>query len=329
MIALQNSSSSSRASAFTLSGAPTKSLHPVTIAPVNNTPATILASYGNQGIAELADGSRVDCVYRRSVGRPLCGDRVELETTAPSAFAVAGILPRRNVFVRADRQNRKQAVATNLDRVLIVIAPQPAPSKDLVERYLVAVNSLGMEPVLVFNKAELLPADRAAAAPPFNRVEQYRSLGYVVVEVSCKSTPGIEPLLPYLQDATCILVGQSGVGKSSLANRLIPDLNLQTGALSRASGKGTHTTTTTIMYSLPGGGRLIDSPGVWEYGLWDVSLEELCSGFPEFSAVVGHCRFNNCRHKGEPGCAVARAVSEGKVLSWRYESYLRLLAQSG
>jgi ribosome biogenesis GTPase len=225
---------------------------------------------------------------------------VELETTSPAAFAVAKILPQRNVFVRADRQNRQQAVAANLDRVLIVIAPQPAPSTDLVERYLVAVNSLGMEPVLLINKAELLPADRTAAPPPFSRLEQYRSLGYQVVEVSCKATPGVEPLLPYLCDATCILVGQSGVGKSSLANRLI-DLNLQTGALSRASGKGTHTTTTTIMYSLPGGGRLIDSPGVWEYGLWDVSAEELCNGFPEFSAALGQCRFNNCRHSGEPG----------------------------
>lgn len=290
--------------------------------------ALIRASYGNQGVGELADGGQVDCVYRRTVGRPLCGDLVELENTSRSELAVVRILPRRNLFVRADRQNHKQPVAANLDRVLIVIAPQPAPSKDLVERYLVAASSLGIPALLVINKAELLESDRSASPPPFNRLQLYRELGYEVVELSCKSAPGVEPLLPWLGGATSILVGQSGVGKSSLANRLIPDLELQTGTLSRSTGKGTHTTTTTIMYSLPGGGRLIDSPGVWEYGLWDVTPDELLSGFPEFHPLIGECRFANCRHGGEPGCAVSAAATEGKVHAWRYESYLRLLQQS-
>lgn len=287
--------------------------------------ALIRASYGNQGVGELAGGRQVDCVYRRAVGRPLCGDLVELEDTSRSELAVVRILPRRNLFVRADRQNHKQPVAANLDRVLIVIAPQPAPSKDLVERYLVAASSLGIPPLLVINKAELLEPERP---PPFNRLQLYRDLGYEVVELSCKSAPGVEPLLPWLGGTTSILVGQSGVGKSSLVNRLIPDLELQTGTLSRSTGKGTHTTTTTIMYSLPGGGRLIDSPGVWEYGLWDVTPDELLSGFPEFYPLIGECRFANCRHGSEPGCAISAAAAEGKVHSWRYESYLRLLQQS-
>lgn len=289
--------------------------------------ALIRASYGNQGIAELSDGTAVECVYRRSVGRPLCGDRVQLEATSTAELAVSHIEPRRNQFVRADRQSRKQAVASNLDRVLVVIAPEPAPSTDLVERYLVAASSLGIVPLLVVNKIELLASGCADSPPPFNRLQQYRELGFGVVEVSCKAEPGVEPLVAYLRDATCILVGQSGVGKSSLANRLIPDLELQTGALSRSTGKGTHTTTTTIMYAVPGGGRLIDSPGVWEYGLWDLAPDELVTGFPEFLRVEASCRFANCRHGGEPGCAISAAVDKGRVHRWRYESYLRLLAQ--
>jgi len=291
-------------------------------------PALVLVSYGYQGIAELPDGKRVDCVFRRSVGRPLCGDRVELEMTDQSACAVTAISPRKNVFVRADRQKRKQSIASNLDRVALVIAPRPAPSTDLIERYLVAISSLGIEPVLVINKSELLVSDPQAETPPFSCIDDYRALGYPVVKVSCKTEPGVDALLPLLRGATSILVGQSGVGKSSLANRLVPDLEVQTGTLSRSTGKGTHTTTTTIMYSIPGGGRLIDSPGVWEYGLWEVTAQELCAGFPEFLPFLGSCRFNDCSHNGEPGCAVEKAVGNGQIRRWRYDSYQRLLEQN-
>jgi ribosome biogenesis GTPase len=125
------------------------------------------------------------------------------------------------------------------------------------------------------------------------------------------------------------MVGQSGVGKSSLANGLIPDLELQTGELSRVTGKGTHTTTTTIMYGLPGGGRLIDSPGVWEYGLWQMEQGDLDHGFIEFAPFLGHCKFNDCRHDSEPQCAVQAAVEAGSLEARRYQSYLRLLQQNG
>jgi ribosome biogenesis GTPase len=290
-----------------------------------NEQGLVLVSYGTQGIVERSDGSHASCSYRRSVGRPYCGDRVGLETAAGD-LVVSSIEPRSNVFVRADARQRKQVVAANLDQTVIVVAPAPEPSRDLVERYLVAVHSLGMRPVVVLNKSELaLPHSDDS---PLMRLGEYAELGYPVIRTSCKGPPGTDMLQSELEGRVSILVGQSGVGKSSLVNRLLPDLELQTGDLSRVTGKGTHTTTTTIMYTLPCGGRLIDSPGVWEYGLWTMSPQELESGFTDFAPFLGHCRFNDCRHEAEPGCAVHHAVDEGAIRRWRYEAYLRLLRQT-
>lgn len=285
-----------------------------------------MVSYGSRGVVELAEGTRADCQYRRSVGRPFCGDHVLLERADSQSLVVTEILPRTNEFARADNRKRKQVIAANLDQVLIVIAPAPAPSMDLVERYLVAVHSLGIEPVIVVNKAELLGPPTAAEGP-LAHLENYRELGYPVLTTSCKQSPGIDALSPVLARRTSILVGQSGVGKSSLINALLPDHDLQTGALSRVTGKGTHTTTTTILYQLPCSGRLIDSPGVWEYGLWDMQQAELAHGFVDFKPFLGRCKFNDCRHAAEPDCAVRAAADEGIIEPWRYECYRRLLKQ--
>jgi len=297
-----------------------------TIAPMNHE-ALVLVSYGSRGVIEFADGTQSDCLYRRSVGRPYCGDRVSVERADGQSAVVTEILPRTNEFARANARRRKQVIAANLDQVLIVIAAAPEPSTDLVERYLVAVHSLGIRPVIVLNKCELVGNVDLATNSPLHHLDDYRELGYDVLATSCKGTPGIDAMLPVLGGKTSILVGQSGVGKSSLVNELLPDLDLQTGALSRVTGKGIHTTTTTIMYSLPFGGRLIDSPGVWEYGLWEMEQTELTGGFIDFHPFLGHCRFNDCRHAGEPDCAVAGAVKSGSISKWRYESYRRLLEQ--
>jgi ribosome biogenesis GTPase len=291
--------------------------------------ALVLVSYGGSGVVELGDGERRPCKFKRSVGRPLCGDRVAVERADDESVVVAAIAPRANEFVRVGPRGRKQPIAANLDQVLVVLAPAPEPSRDLVERYLVAVHSLGLRPVLVLNKAELLATAGLADHSPLHRVGDYRALGYAVLETSCKGPPGTAALPAVLDGQVNILVGQSGVGKSSLANALLPDLQLQTRALSRVTGKGTHTTTTTVMYALPCGGRLIDSPGVWEYGLWEMTARELAAGFVEFRALNGRCRFNDCRHAGEPGCSVRSAAEQGVIFAWRYESYLRLLEQAG
>jgi ribosome biogenesis GTPase len=295
--------------------------------------ALIVSSHGNQGLAELDDGRQLQCTYRRGVGRPVCGDRVLLGAQHLETNPVDEILPRSNIFVRGQRDGSKQVMAANLDQVIIVIAPEPAPSRDLLDRYLVAAQSLGIPPLVVVNKAELLASlrgtDSGFLAGPFRRLEDYRSLGYAVLETSCKVEPGVGALRDQLRGKTSIVVGQSGVGKSSLVNALVPDLDLQTQALSDSTGKGRHTTTTTMMFHLPGGGRLVDSPGVWEYGLWKMDREELQLGFPEFSKVPGYCRFNNCQHNGEPACAIAAAADAGLLPAWRLDTYRRLLAQGG
>ncbi|MEE8338548.1 MAG: ribosome small subunit-dependent GTPase A [Xanthomonadales bacterium] len=290
--------------------------------------ALVLVSYGGQGMVELDNGERLNCKYRRSVGRPYCGDRVEIQGADRQSAVVTRILPRDNVFVRADARQRKHPIAANLNQALIIIAPCPAPSRDLVERYLVAIHSLGIQPVIVLNKAELVQQNKYDNDTPLGRLEDYRKLDYEVLHTSCKTAPGIASLKSILEHRTSILVGQSGVGKSSLINQLLPDLELQTGALSRTTGKGIHTTTTTIMYAMPDGGRLIDSPGVWEYGLWRMDAEELVNGFVEFQPFLGQCKFNDCRHDHEPQCAIHEAAESGALLPWRYQAYLRLLSQN-
>lgn len=289
----------------------------------------ILVSYGSRGVVQLDDGRQMAAKYRRSVGRPYCGDRVGVESADGESAVVTAIHERQNEFARANARGQKQVVAANLDQVLIVIAPAPEPSRDLVERYLVAAHSLGIKPVIVVNKAELLDTGAFDSSGPLGRLDEYRELGYQVIETSCEGPPGTAGLESSLETRTSILAGQSGVGKSSLVNQLLPDLDLQTGALSKVTGKGTHTTTTTIMYTLPCGGRLIDSPGVWEYGLWELDRQELADGFIDFDVAGDACRFNNCKHSGEPGCSVKQAVAEGKIREWRYQSYLRLLEQAG
>ena len=294
------------------------------------TEALVLVSYGSQGVVLLPDGSKTRCKFRRNVGRPYCGDRVMVGEADRDSLVVEKILSRNNYFVRTDERQRQNIIAANLDQVLIVIAPRPLPSRDLLERYLLAVHSLGIEPVIVLNKTDLELSDNesAAGATVLAHMPDYESLGYTVIRTSCKEAPGICALEPILKDRTSILVGQSGVGKSSLINQLLPDLDIQTGALSSATGKGTHTTTSTMLYQFTGGGYLIDSPGVWEYGIWKLENQDLGAGFVEFREWLGQCKFNNCLHASEPACAIKQAVADGHILDWRYQSYLRLLEQN-
>lgn len=289
----------------------------------------VRVSYGSHGIVQCEDGTRLDCKYRRQVGRPYCGDHVRVTREGETSGVVDLIHPRKNHFVRADAHLRQHIIAANLDQVIITIAKRPLPSRDLLERYLLAVHSLDIQPVILLNKVELPdPPAAEAGAAVLSHLQDYRALGYTVVQTSCKGAPGTGGLMNLLKGRVSIFAGQSGVGKSSLVRQLLPDLDIQVGELSRVTGKGTHTTTTTTLYTLPQGGHLMDSPGVWEYGLWTLDNSELARGFIEFGPHLARCRFNNCLHSSEPGCGIKRAVAEGHIAAWRYDSYLRLLVQN-
>ena len=307
-------------------------------------PARVLVSYGSHGIVST-DHEVLDCRWRRGTGRPLCGDRVEIRRLNNHEAALEAITPRHSEFQRGDARGRPQVIAANVEQVVVVVAPRPPPSDFMVDRYLVAIAAMGLQPLLVMNKVELLPAppgsgadgEQAHPSQPGNaqagnlleRMGEYTALGVPLITASTKGAPGTGALADALHGKVSILVGQSGVGKSSLINNLIPDRDEQTGALSLATGKGRHTTTRTLWINLPGGGAVIDSPGVWEYGLWHMEAESIAHCFPDFASYLGQCRFRNCLHKQEPGCAVREAVARGKLPQRRLQAYLNILAMQG
>jgi ribosome biogenesis GTPase len=283
----------------------------------------IIVNYGKNQLVEDTDGSIYRCVARRGLPQTVCGDEVEWQLTGEDTGVIETILPRRTALLRADGNNSRRPLAANIDQVIIEAALEPALDYFLIDKYIVAAELAQAEPLIVINKSDLLkPEDR-------NRIEsltgEYRTIGYQTLLTSALENTGIEAFADRLKDRTSILVGQSGVGKSSLIKRLLPDRDIAIGRLSAASGLGKHTTTSTTLYHLPHGGKLIDSPGVRDFHLGKVEGMDLTSGFREFQPWSKQCRFNDCRHLTEPGCAVNAAVADGHILKRRMASYRRLL----
>jgi len=211
----------------------------------------------------------------------------------------------------------------NIDQVVIEAALEPALDYFLIDKYCIAAELAHTEPLILINKADLLTDKDRGRIDLL--ISEYRHIGYTTLLISALKNTGIKAFADTLSGKTSTLVGQSGVGKSSLVKRLLPDRDIVTGKLSVASGLGKHTTTSTTLYHLPHGGHLIDSPGVRDFHLARVSREELDDGFREFRPYLGQCRFNNCRHLSEPGCAIHAAVAEGHILERRMASYRQLL----
>ena len=275
----------------------------------------IIARHRREVLIEDATGETFTALVRGRKLRPLAGDNVVFNFEADGTAIIQEIMPRDTLLERIDSRGRGEGIAANISLIMVVLAPQPAPDWQLIDRYLVAAALMGIDAALVRNKQDL--GDHHLD----DRARSYAEIGYHLISTSTKVPQGLEALAQSLDSRRGVLVGQSGVGKSSLINSLL-NTDVQTvGSLSRRKALGRHTTTAARLYRLPGGGELIDSPGVRRYAPKISDPADLDSGFIEFRPYTGQCRFNDCRHRTEPNCAVTDAVEAGTIRIERYQSY--------
>lgn len=285
---------------------------------------TVVAVHGRHflvdgGAAGVRDA--IECVTRGKKGGVACGDRVVYELTGAGRGVIESIEPRRNLLYRSD-EFRSKLLAANIDQAAIVVAAVPAFNEELLIRCLVACEVAEIPALIVLNKTDLEETGALA-----DKLAAYAGLGYPLLRLSARGD--LAALEQRLAGQATILVGASGVGKSTLLNRLVPDAGAATGEISLALDAGKHTTTHARMFTLPGGGALIDSPGMQEFGLKHLDLASLMAAFPEIRERLGQCRFHNCRHLKEPGCAVLEAARDGAILASRLKVYHWLLAGLG
>ena len=284
----------------------------------------VLTRFGKQADVvtglTASGGSAVRCHIRANVQSVVAGDRVRWVPGDPTGVIVA-VAPRETLMSRPDNQGQLRPVAANVSQIAVVIAPEPQPHQNLVDRYLVAVEQFGIHPVLIINKWDLYSGED----PHLEGLRDlYVGLGYPVHTVSVTAGTNLPQLLAALDGESTVFVGQSGVGKSSLVNLICPAAGAAVGDLSLVA-KGRHTTTAATLYSLPSGGNLIDSPGIREFGLWHLDAADIAAGFVEFRPFLGQCKFRNCQHFNEPGCAVLEAVGSGEISQRRLSSYQQII----
>lgn len=280
--------------------------------------ARVTATFGRHLLVRDLAGNELRA---RPFGRALavvCGDNVRCRMDAHQEIHVVEVMPRRTALYRSNLRGQTEAVVANLSRLLVVLAPVPAPDLFIIDRYLAAAASNGIAGALVVNKTELqIDAELRA------QLEVFAQAGYQWIACSVRGGVGMDALLDVCAGETAALVGQSGVGKSSLVKWLIPNAEVETGALVRED-EGRHTTTASRLFDLPRGGHLIDSPGVRDFAPAVDRLDERSLGFVEVERLAPGCRFADCRHMREPGCAVRNALESGQMDPRRYESYRRL-----
>lgn len=281
----------------------------------------VVASYGKRFDVELADKMRISCVTRGKKTDLACGDIVNIKLTDKREGVVESSLPRSSLLYRSNAFKSK-ILASNVTQIVITLATQPSFYENLLNRCLVAAEAANIKPLIVLNKCDL--ADTSDAKITLKR---YENLGYQVLYLA--ATENISGLLPHLNNHKSVLVGQSGMGKSTIINALLPTENVRTQIVSDALDSGKHTTTATHLYHLDDLGldknsSLIDSPGLQEFGLHHLSNEQIELAFIEFKPFLGKCRFNNCKHSHEPDCAVINAVQNGNVSAERLRFYQEL-----
>lgn len=278
----------------------------------------IVAAFGRQYLVEIKSGEILSCVTRGKKSGAVCGDQVKVQYTTVGQGVIETILPRSALMYRSNAF-REKLIAANITQIVIVLAAVPSFSEELVIRCLVAAENQSIKALIVLNKSDLIEPTRAAATS----LSLYRELGYKLIQLSAKKDAA--PLLPYLQGHSSVLVGQSGMGKSTIINNLIPTADRATAEISIALGAGRHTTTHARLYHLDKNSHVIDSPGMQEFGLHHISNTSLAWGFIEFHPYIGQCKFSDCLHISEPGCALERAVQERKIDIRRLGFYRKLI----
>ncbi len=255
---------------------------------------------------------------RGKKGGIACGDQVEIKATTPGQGVIEKIQPRKTLLYRSDAFKEK-IIAANVTQIIIVVAAVPSFSEELINRCLVAAENEHIESIIVLNKADLIKPTQTA----LKQLTHYESLGYPLLKIS--AIQDITALKPYLKNRLSVLAGQSGMGKSTILNAIIPEARRATADISVALDSGCHTTTHSRLYHIDTDSEIIDSPGIQAFGLSHIKEEELAWGFIEFHPYLGHCKFNNCRHMHEPGCALIQAVAEEKISDRRLSFYHKLL----
>jgi ribosome biogenesis GTPase len=291
-----------------------------------DSPARVIESFGRRVIVECADGARLPAELFGKRLNCVCGDEVSvrrpLADRQGDTAKVTSVAARRTHFARTDSRGRTESLASNLSLIAVLLAPQPLSDPYVADRYLAGAAFAGIKGMIVANKADLA----STRDPQFRALlDEYRRASYSVIELSAQDSHTLGDIKAALRSEVTMLVGQSGVGKSTLTNALVAQSSRATRALSDATGEGRHTTVSTALFRIDGGGELIDSPGVRDYAPPLIEDAQVQAGWPEILALAPHCRFNNCLHLREPGCAVTGAVTSGSLAARRYESYKRLL----
>jgi len=282
----------------------------------------VVASFGTQFIVENDHGDRFNSLARQNLGSIVVGDKVVFETFTHGDAVITAILERRSLLERPNFNGNTKPVAANIDQILVMSSILPSLQTALIDRYLVAIELAEISPIIVINKIDLLNQEELSDLQ--QSLSYYEDIGYPLIYVATKSHDGLSTIEHVLRDKVSILVGQSGVGKSSTIKALLPDIEIQIGEISKISKLGKHTTSASQWYDLATNGAIIDSPGVRDFGLWHLEKENVAWGFKEFRPYLGTCKFSNCSHINEPECAITHAVENNTIPVQRWENYIKI-----